>query len=280
MTQTPPFVPPQVQDAAHGHELAPVLSAVTRAGDGLLEFWSDRDRLDVAEKRAGDFVSAADRQTEQMLRDTLCRPGDHWLGEETHSPRPPAQDAARVWIVDPLDGTTNFLRGIGHWAISVALQVDGVRVLGVVHDPLRRETFYAVRGAGAFLNGVPMHAAQTPRLQDALFGTGIPFGQMAHIDAHAADIARLMPLCAGVRRMGAAALDLAYVACGRLDGFWERRLQPWDIAAGLVLMHEAAVQVEALNPAETPEATGTVLAACVPLFDPFAAVLRRAPPNG
>lgn len=88
MTQTPPFVPPQVQDAAHGHELAPVLSAVTRAGDGLLEFWSDRDRLDVAEKRAGDFVSAADRQTEQMLRDTLCRPGDHWLGEETHSPSP------------------------------------------------------------------------------------------------------------------------------------------------------------------------------------------------
>ncbi|MGP9789199.1 inositol monophosphatase family protein [Roseinatronobacter sp. NSM] len=276
MTRPPSLIPPQVQNAAYGHELAPVLSAMTRAGDGLLDFWSNRGSLEVAEKRAGDFVSAADRQTEDMLRDALCRPGDHWLGEETHSPRPPAQDGARVWIVDPLDGTTNFLRGIGHWAISVALQVDGVRVLGVIHDPLRRETFYAVRGAGAFLNGVPIRAAATPRLQDALFGTGIPFGQMAHIDDHTIEIARLMPLCAGVRRMGAAALDLAYVACGRLDGFWERRLQPWDIAAGLVLAQEAGVRVEALDRAEMPEATGTVLAACAPLFDPFAAVLRGA----
>lgn len=275
MTQKPVFMPPHLRGCPHGDTLADVVSEVIRAGKGLLEFWSARDTLNVEEKRAGDFVSVADLRTEAMLRDALCKPTDDWLGEETRSTKRTRAPASRQWIVDPLDGTTNFLRGIGHWAISVALQVDGVRVLGVVHDPVRNETFYALRGAGAYLNGDAIRAAQTQRMQDALFGTGIPFGQMAHIDDHAADIARLMPQCAGVRRMGAAALDLAYVACGRLDGFWERRLQPWDIAAGLVLLREAGLRVEALDKSERPEDTGTVLTACTPLFDPFAAVLRN-----
>lgn len=274
MTLTPAHIPGHVRVHPYGDDLDRVMSAVTLAGSGLLESWSTRDTLKVEEKRAGDFVSGADLRTEAMLRDALCQSGDDWLGEETRSTTRTRAPASRQWIVDPLDGTTNFLRGIGHWAISVALQVDGVRVLGVVHDPVRGETFYAVRGTGAYLNGVEIRPAQTQRMQDALFGTGIPFGQMAHINDHAAEIARLMPQCAGVRRMGAAALDLAYVACGRLDGFWERRLQPWDIAAGLVLLREAGLRVEALDTAERPEDTGTVLTACAPLFDPFAALLR------
>ncbi len=255
--------------------LATAIAAAQDAGALLCRHWGARDGLQVVSKRAGDFVSAADRDAEALLRTRLCGPGDGWLGEETA----PAAGTGRVWIVDPLDGTTNFLRGIGHWAVSIALQVAGHRVLGVVHDPLRGETFAALAGAGAWLNGAPIGVAGTAQLRDALFGTGIPFGTMAHIDDHAADIARLMPHCAGVRRMGAAALDLAYVACGRLDGFWERRLQPWDIAAGLVLLAEAGARIDGLAPDAAPERTGTVVTATPALFAPFAGILRADQPR-
>lgn len=244
------------------------------AGAILLEHWSQRAGLTVTSKRAGDFVSDADRAAEGHIRAMLAaeRPEDGWLGEETGA----AAGQGRRWIVDPLDGTTNFLRGIGHWCVSIALEEAGTRVLGVVHDPVKGETFAAAHGQGATLNGQPIAVAQTAVLSDALFGTGIPFGGMAHIDDHAADIARLMPRCAGVRRMGAAALDLAYVAAGRLDGFWERRLQPWDIAAGLVLLREAGARVEGWLPDEAPEDTGTVVAATPGLFPAFAGTLRAA----
>lgn len=253
-------------------DLELAVAAARAAGDILTRYWHDRAALQVSVKRAGDFVSQADVASEMCLRDMLlcARPGDGWLGEETAASDP----SARRWIVDPLDGTTNFLRGIPHWAISIALEVDGIRRLGVIHDPLKGETFTAVRSGGAFLNGSAIAVPDTTRLSDALFGTGIPFGGMDHIDDHATDIANLMPHCAGVRRMGAAALDLAYVAAGRLDGFWERRLQQWDIAAGLVILHEAGARVTAFDPDDRPEVSGTVLAAPGPLFDDFAAALR------
>jgi len=254
-------------------DLALALHAAQRAGEVLMHHWELRSELTITTKRAGDFVSQADTETEACLRDTLLGacPTDGWLGEET------GEIAAfgRRWIVDPLDGTTNFLRGIPHWAVSIALEDDGLRRIGVVHDPVKGETFSARIGGGAFLNGAPMRASFNASLSSALFGTGIPFGGMNHIDAHAQDIARLMPLCAGVRRMGAAALDLAYVAAGRLDGFWERNLQPWDIAAGLVLLQEAGATIAALDPDDRPEWSGTVLTATPTLFDEFALVLRR-----
>ncbi|MEL7259421.1 MAG: inositol monophosphatase family protein [Pseudomonadota bacterium] len=243
------------------------------AGDILLAHSAKRNHLTINTKRAGDFVSEADRAAENHLRAALleARPTDGWLGEETGA----TSCGMRRWIVDPLDGTTNFLRGIGHWAVSIALEENGVLQLGVVHDPLRKETFAAQSGRGAALNGKPMCPAPTDTMSAALFGTGIPFGDMAHIDDHAADIARLMPLCAGVRRMGAAALDLAYVAAGRLDGFWEHRLQLWDIAAGLVLLRETGVKVEGWLQCERPEESGTILTATPPLFPAFAACLRN-----
>jgi len=255
-----------------GDDLVLAETLAREAGDILLEHWAARAGLAVTSKRAGDFVSEADRAAESHLRAGLARdrPRDGWLGEETGA----AAGGARRWIVDPLDGTTNFLRGIGHWAVSVALEAEGELVLGVVHDPVRAETFAALRGGGARLNGRPIAVARTATMASALFGTGIPFGGMAHIDDHAADIARLMPRCAGVRRMGAAALDLAYVAAGRLDGFWERRLQTWDIAAGLVLLREAGARVEGWAPDERLEDTGTVIAATPGLFPRFAETLR------
>lgn len=248
------------------------VAAAKAAGDILIRYWQDRSALHINVKRAGDFVSQADLASEMCLRDMLltARPDDGWLGEET----PSADVMSRRWIVDPLDGTTNFLRGLPHWAISIALEVDGTRRLGVIHDPLKGETFTATLGGGAFLNGSAIVVADTSDLSNALFGTGIPFGGMQDIAAHAADIANLMPHCAGVRRMGAAALDLAYVAAGRLDGFWERRLQQWDIAAGLVILREAGARVTALDADDRPEVSGTVLAAPDALFDSFAAALR------
>lgn len=251
--------------------------AAQEAGALLLRHWQDRASLQVRTKRAGDFVSRADTEAEMCLRATLlsARREDGWLGEETAARLEPQ----RRWIVDPLDGTTNFLRGIAHWAVSIALEVDGVRRIGVIHDPIKAETFTAQIGGGAHLNGRAIRVADTTALGAALFGTGIPFGGMAHVDAHAADIARLMPQCAGVRRMGAAALDLAYVAAGRLDGFWERALQPWDIAAGLVLLTEAGATVADLDPLDRPERSGTVLTACPGIFDDFARILRTYPDN-
>lgn len=253
-------------------DLSLALKAAHDAGQILMRHWSDRQSLNIQTKRAGDFLSQADLEAEDCVKAILlaARPGDGWLGEETGSSAP----ARRRWIVDPLDGTTNFLRGIPHWAVSVALEVDGLRRIGVVHDPVKHETFSASIGQGAHLNGVPIRVSDTATLSSALFGTGIPFGGMNHIDDHAADIARLMPRCAGVRRMGAAALDLAYVAAGRLDGFWERRLQQWDIAAGLVLLREAGARTGALEPDDSPEQSGTVLTANPILFDGFAALIR------
>lgn len=254
-------------------------STALEAGRILLRYWRERGSLTVSTKRAGDFVSEADLASENHLKAALlgARPTDGWLGEESvETVTVDAEPPGRRWIVDPLDGTTNFLRGIPHWAVSVALEIDGELRLGVVHDPVNDDTFVAAVGHGATLNGVAIKHSNTPQLDQALWGTGIPFGQMAHIDDHAADISRLLPHCAGVRRMGAAALDLAYVASGRLDGFWERILQPWDIAAGLVIMREAGVQVEGWEQHERPEDTGSVIAATPTLFDSFAGLLREA----
>lgn len=254
-------------------DLTLALGAAHAAGDLLRAHWNDRCALMIDAKRQGDFVSQADHQSEALLRDILlgANPGDGWLGEET-APLP----GGRRWIVDPLDGTTNFLRGIAHWAVSIALEQDGQLVLGIVHDPLKNETFSAILGDSLRLNGIVVRPIAPQGFDAALFGTGMPFGTMPHIDDHAADLARVLPGTAGVRRMGAAALDLAYVAAGRLDGFWERNLRPWDIAAGLVLLREAGMRVEGWTSTERPEDTGTVITAQPAIFDRFAATLRRA----
>jgi len=259
-------------DADLAGDLALAVALAQEAGQSLLHHWAARERLTVRSKRAGDFVSEADREAEAGIRTGLARerPGDGWLGEESGA----GAEAARRWIVDPLDGTTNFLHGIGHWAVSVALEVEGELALGVIHDPVRDETFAALRGRGATLNGDAIAVSTASCMDRALFGTGIPFGTMAHIDEHAADIARLMPRCAGVRRFGAAALDLAWVAAGRLDGFWERKLQLWDIAAGLVVLREAGARVEGWTAAERPEVSGTVITAPPALFPGFSSCLR------
>ena len=261
------------ESAQEDHALAEEVAR--EAGEILLEHWEKRQDLEVSTKRAGDFVSQADLAAEEHIKTRLRRerPDDGWLGEESGS----GDARARTWVVDPLDGTTNFLRGIPHWAVSIALKDSLGLQVGVVHDPLKNETFAAATGHGTTLNGAQVQHSVTTDFDRALLGTGIPFGQMAHIDDHARDIQRIVPHCAGVRRMGSAALDLAYVAAGRLDGFWERILQPWDIAAGLVLLRESNVMVQGWSPSERPEDTGSVIAASPALFDTVAGLLRQEP---
>lgn len=245
--------------------------AAIGAGEILLSYWDNRESLEISSKRPGDFVSQADLEAEKYLKQQLLGSGSDygWLGEETGS----SERGSKRWIVDPLDGTTNFLRGIPHWSVSVALELEGELSLGVVHDPIKQETFIAEKGSGAFLNGVGIKVSDTEDISSALFATGIPFGNMANIDQHASEIARLMPHCAGVRRLGSAALDLAYVACGRYDGFWERSLQMWDIAAGLVILREAGGVVTGWQKQESAEQKGNVISGNQKLFDIFFGII-------
>ena len=227
-------------------------------------------------KGAGDFVSRADIAAEKILKDELlgARPTYGWLGEEGGGQD--GEDPTRRWIVDPLDGTTNFLHGLPHWAISIALEHKGKIVAGVVFDPAKDEMFYAEKGAGAWLNDSRrLRVSGRHRMIEAIFATGVPFAAKKTLPATLKDLARLMPECAGVRRWGAAALDLAYVAAGRYDGYWERELNIWDIAAGGLIASEAGALVEGIREDQDPYETGSILCASNNIFDAFAKTIRE-----
>jgi myo-inositol-1(or 4)-monophosphatase len=221
-----------------------VVSAVQKVGRRLLRDFAEVEQLQVSSKGPGDFVSQADLRAEESLRQDLgrARPNFAFLMEEsgTHG----SDDWEWRWVVDPLDGTSNFLHGIPHWAISVGIErrlEDGRSelVAGVIYNPAANEMFWAERGVGAFLNDRRLRVSGRKDLREALFATGIPFAAAPRRAEFTHTLARLMPQVAGIRRFGAAALDLAWVAAGRYDGYWELNLKKWDIAAGLVLVREA-----------------------------------------
>ena len=250
-----------------------MVKAARKAGRALLKDFAEVEQLQVSAKGPGDFVSRADRQAEATIREMLleARPAYGFLGEEGGAVE--GGDKTRRWIVDPLDGTTNFLHGLPHWAVSIALERKGQVVAGVVHDPVKDETFWAERGEGAWLNYTRHRVYGRSRLIQSLCATGVPFGAKRTLPLTLQDLARLMPDCAGVRRLGSAALDLAYVAAGRYEGYWEREVQPWDIAAGLILVQEAGGFVASAG-AGKPLEDGTVIAANAAVFERFAAVIR------
>ena len=251
-----------------------MIKAARKAARALLRDFGEVENLQVSRKGAADFVSRADLRAEEILKAELldARPAYGWLAEEGGGEA--GRDETRRWIVDPLDGTTNFLHGIPHWAISIALEHKGRVVAAVVLDAIKDEIFVAERGAGAWLNDRRLRVSGRRDMTEMLFGTGVPFAGTEGLPATLRDLSRLMPRCAGMRRNGAAALDLAWVAAGRLDGFWERGLKPWDIAAGLLLVQEAGGFVEALTPGGRPFETGDVIAANAEVFESFAALLR------
>ena len=221
-----------------------VHAAVRKAGRRLLRDFGEVEQLQVSMKGPSDFVSQADIRAEQTLREELtkARPNFAILAEETGAHG--AEDWEYRWVIDPLDGTTNFLHGIPHWAISVGVEkrIHERRtelVAGVVYAPALDEMFWAEKGHGAFLNDKRLRVSGRRDMASALFATGIPFGAVPKKPEFSAILARLMPQVAGVRRFGSAALDLCWVVAGRYDGFWEMNLRPWDIAAGLVILKEA-----------------------------------------
>ncbi len=253
-----------------------MIKAARKAGRSLVKDFREVENLQVSMKGAGDFVSRADLAAEKVLREELmgARPTYGWLAEE--SGETDGQDPTRRWIVDPLDGTTNFLHGLPHWAISIALEHKGQIVAGVVFDPAKDEMFYAEKGSGAWLNDSKrMRVSGRTRMIEAIFATGVPFAAKHTLPATLKDLAKLMPECAGVRRYGSAALDLAYVAAGRYDGYWERELKIWDIAAGLLIASEAGALVQGVRETQNPLEDGTVLCANGALFDHFAGIIRK-----
>ena len=221
-------------------------NAVQKAAKRLLRDFGEVEQLQVSVKGPSDFVSQADLRSEATLREELerARPGYAFLMEESGASG--SANWTWRWIVDPLDGTTNFLHGMPHWAISIGLErrlPDGSAEItaGVIYNPAGDEMFWAERGGGAFMNERRLRVAARREIKDAVFATGIPFAAVppARRLAFARTLGALMPQVAGIRRFGAAALDLAWVAAGRFDGYWELGLRPWDCAAGILIVREA-----------------------------------------
>lgn len=247
--------------------------AARKAARGLNRDFGELAELQVSRKGAADYVSAADIKAEQVLFEALskARPGYGFLGEERGLIE--GTDKTHTWIVDPLDGTTNFLHGFPQYAISIALRHNGQITQGVIYDPVANDLFTATRGVGAFLNDRRIRVSKRLYLQDALIGTGFPYREFQHLDTYMAMLKDMLPRCAGVRRPGAAALDLAYVACGRFDGFFELGLSPWDIAAGVLLVQESGGLAADVAGNENYLETGNVLAGNPKIFAQMLQVL-------
>ena len=211
--------------------------SVREGGRVILMYFDQLDRLEYSSKGRNDYVSQADVEAERAVLDVLTRAyPDHGIIAEESGER---EGSEYTWVIDPLDGTTNFLHGFPMFAVSVAVKRGGVLEHGVVYDPLHDEMFTASRGEGAQLNGKRLRVSTTRQLAPSLLGTGFPFRDLGIIEPWMRSFQSLLPKTSGIRRAGAAALDLAYVAAGRLDGFWEFGLKPWDMAAGALLIREA-----------------------------------------
>lgn len=247
------------------------VKAARAAGQVIVRHVGRIDTLTITNKRPNDFVTEVDRMAEAEIIRVLQRayPDHAFMAEESgiHG-----DNREYVWIIDPLDGTTNFLHDLSHFAVSIALRYRDRIDQAVVYDPVREELFTASRGGGAMLNNRRIRVSPRKELQAALLGTGIPFRADQDLEYYLKTLGALLPETAGVRRCGCAALDLAYVAAGRLDGFWEMGLREWDMAAGVLLVQEAGGLVGDLQGGEHHFKTGNVVAANPKLFK---AMLQR-----
>ena len=253
--------------SSHAPPITIAVNAARRAGSVILRGLNRLDSLNIATKGRNDFVSEIDQQAEESIVSTLRRsyPEDGILGEESGE-RAGKPGNQYQWIIDPLDGTTNFLHGFPQFSISIARTFRGQLEHGVVFDPLRDEMFTASRGGGAQLNNSRIRVSKALRLEQALLGTGFPYREIDDIDGYLAMLKVMLSRSQGVRRPGSAALDLAYVAAGRLDGFWEANLQPWDMAAGCLLIREAGGLVGDFGGGENHLKSGNIVTANPKLF--------------
>jgi myo-inositol-1(or 4)-monophosphatase len=237
-----------------------MIAAARKAGRALKRDFGEVEKLQVSLKGPANFVSAADHRAEETLRAELskARPGYGFLGEE--GGRHEGNDKTHTWIVDPLDGTTNFLHGIPHFAISIALERESTIVAGLIYNPANDEFFTAERGKGAFFNDHRIRVAARKRLADAIVCCALPHLGRGDLALFRREFAAVQDKVAGLRRFGAAALDLAYVAAGRFDAYWERNLSPWDFAAGVLMVREAGGYVTDLDGNERTMEPGDIIA--------------------
>jgi myo-inositol-1(or 4)-monophosphatase len=254
----------------------PVINIATRAarsaGRVLMRYYEQTDQLRISAKSRNDFVSEVDRNAEQaIIRELRSKYPDHAIVAE-ESGRHSGNDYQ--WIIDPLDGTTNYLHGFPQFSISIALLYRGRLEHGLVYDPLHEEMFTASRGEGALLNDRRLRVSDRSGLDGALIGTGIPFRDLRHLDAYLGMLKVLVRDTAGIRRPGSAALDFAYLAAGRLDGFWELGLSQWDFAAGALLVREAGGVVTDLAGGDRFLQTGNVIAGSVKVHQAMQAQIR------
>ena len=252
-----------------------MIEAAGKAGRNLVRNFGDIESLQVSKKGPADFVSEADRRAEKIIYETLlkARPKYGFLMEERGAVA--GEDISNRWIVDPLDGTLNFLHGLPHFCVSIALERDGELFAGVIYEPISDQMFWAEKGQGAHLNGRRLRVSVRRELDESVFATGIPFrGRDGH-EPFLAQLGEVMAVSAGVRRFGAAALDLAYVAAGRYEGFWEQGLNSWDMAAGIVILREAGGMVSDFAGRKRMLESGEIVATNGILHDELRKLLRK-----
>ncbi len=264
------------------------VKAARRAGNVIGRGARDLDRLTVTAKGPKDFVSEIDRAAERAIVDTLLAAyPDHAILAEEGTAKGDNADAENVWIIDPLDGTTNFLHGFPQYCVSIALAQKGLVTQAVIYDPVRNDLFTATRGRGAYLNDHRMRVSKRQQLRDCLIGTGFPFRDGSYLDTYLRMMKTMIENTAGLRRPGAAALDLAYVAAGFYDGFWEVGLNPWDVAAGSLLVQEAGGLIgdlsgegDFLHGGQVIAATPKIFAQMVNVLAPYKTDLTRKHASG
>ncbi len=253
-----------------------MVAAIRKACKGVSRDFGEISELQVSRKGPGDFVTAADKRVEAALFEELTRlrPGYGFLGEEQGLRE--GTDKTHRWIVDPIDGTTNFMHGIPVFACTVALERDGEIVAGVTYNPITNDLYWAEKGKGAYHNDRRLRVSARKVMEDSLIATGLPFvGKTGHAQA-LKELHQIMQRTAGIRRLGACSLDLAMVAAGQVDGYWERGLKPWDMAAGTLLITEAGGKIGSLDGDQSPLITGEMLAANHELYPQLLEKLQLA----
>lgn len=253
-----------------------MIKAAEKAARSLIRDFGEVEQLQVSRKGPGDFVSAADHRAEDIIFSELsrARPDFGFLMEERGIAG--SKDAESIWIVDPLDGTSNFLHGVPHWCISIALETKGEVVAGIIHDPVKDETFRAEKGGGAFMRNKRLRVSGRTVMDGAMIATGQPTRDQGRTALFMREYEAVLKTSLGIRRFGAAALDLAYVAAGRYDGFWERGVKAWDMAAGSIIVKEAGGVVTDIDGRKSPVHEGNILAANTGLYEELKKILHGA----
>jgi myo-inositol-1(or 4)-monophosphatase len=218
--------------------LATAKEAARIGGDILIKGFRRLKKSQIRMKGCGDYVTEMDHRSEEAIIQRIKRsfPDHHIHAEESGAD---STSSRYRWYIDPLDGTTNYVHGVATFSVSIAAALDGETVLGIVFDPVQKVMFWATRGQGAYLNADPIRVSEKKTLEECFLASGFPWRSKQYIDAYLSSFRELFSIAAGVRRMGSAAIDLAYTACSRFDGFWEMKLKPWDIAAGVIILREA-----------------------------------------